>query len=164
MVLDGQSTWTFIQLHPMSNAVQPVVRFTSLHINPCPMFVAVQEPEIQLISDWSPPSPVLPTYNAWNQCCNEKFFFWFLDMLYLQALAIHWTLFCVDSLLLTEDMLCQKLPVACESQCRNESNYSNKIEWFHFWHSRNAKLINVFFPERRGVRTISGIVRKLDLQ
>ena len=101
-VLDGRSTLTFIQLHPMSNAVQPVVRFRPrffLYINPCPMFVDVQEPDIQLISDWLPPNSAPPTYNAWNQCCHEKFFFWFLDMLYLQGLAIHWTLFCVDSLL-----------------------------------------------------------------
>ena len=48
-------------------------------------------------------------------------------MLYLQALAIYWTLFRVDSLLLTEDMLCQKLPVAGKSQyLLNQQSYFRK--------------------------------------
>jgi len=32
----------------------------------------------------------------------------------LYVLAIHSTLFLVDSLLLTKDMLCRKLPIACK--------------------------------------------------
>ena len=101
-------------LHPtcMFNAVQPVIRFrprVSLYDNPCPMFVVVQEPEIQSAGDQSSPNPTLPTYSVWNQHGTEKF-------LYLQALALCSTLFNVNSLLLTKDMLCQKLPVPCGVQ------------------------------------------------
>ena len=44
-----------------------------------------------------------------------KSFSWFLDMSYLQALAIRSTLFHVDSLLLTKDMSRRKSPVPCRT-------------------------------------------------
>ena len=60
----------------MSNAVQPVICFrpiVSLYDSPCPMFVAVQEPEIQLASDRSSLNPAPPTYSAWNYQSPENF-------------------------------------------------------------------------------------------
>ena len=83
-----------------------------LYDNPCPMFVAFREPEIQSASDWLSSNPAPPTYSAWN-CHGPERFSWFLDMLYLQVLDIRSTLFHVDSLLLTEDMSRWKLPVPC---------------------------------------------------
>ena len=48
--------------------------------------------------------------------------------------------------------------------CSKSSERTNNSNKFHFWHSNSVEYINEqFFPERGGVRTISGIVRKLDL-
>ena len=113
----------------MSNAVQSMICFmprVSLYDDLCPMFVAVQEPEIQLASDCrqAPPHQL----GAWS---SEVFLI--LGYVLLQALAIHSTFFHVDSLLLTEDMSCQKLPIPCGNQ--SQQSYlggfcKNGTEWF----------------------------------
>ena len=46
----------------------------SLYHNPCLMFVAIQKPEIQLVSDRLLPNPARPTYNAWNYHGLVNFF------------------------------------------------------------------------------------------
>ena len=46
----------------------------SLYDNPCPVFVAFREPEIQSASGQSSPNPAPPTYSAWNYHGPEKFF------------------------------------------------------------------------------------------
>ena len=103
----------------MSNAVQPVLCFrprASVYDNPCPMSVAVQEPEKQPASDRLSPNPAPPTYSSWNYHDPEKFFLILGCVVSVQALAIHLTLFHVDSWLLTKDMSCRKLPIPCGSQ------------------------------------------------
>ena len=70
------------------------------------MFVAVQEPEIQLASDRLLPNPARPTYNAWNYMHHGLVNF-FLILGYVVSISLSLCVrlyFLVDSLLLTEDI------------------------------------------------------------
>ena len=82
----------------MSNTVHLVICFRPTVSLPDELF---DEPEIQLAIDQSSPSPAQQTYSNWNEKFSE-----FLDMFYLQALVIGQSLFHVDSLLASKDILC----------------------------------------------------------
>ena len=64
-------------VYRMSNTVHLVICFrptVSLADSPCPTSIASQEPEIQLATDRSSPSPTQQTYSVWNQHISERFF------------------------------------------------------------------------------------------
>ena len=82
--------------------------------SPCPMSIASREPEIPLANDRRSPSPTQQTYSACNQRISERFFL---------IIGYVLSLFCVDSLLASEDILCLKLFVAFEG---NNSWISNR--------------------------------------
>ena len=65
------------QLRPIPNTVQPVICFrprVSLYDNPCPLFVGVQEPEIQSASDRFSLNPAPPTCSVGNYHGPANFF------------------------------------------------------------------------------------------
>ena len=78
-----------------------------------PWYVLGQRYSRQAINRHQPPPNQLIALGT-NKV--QSSFSWFMDMLYLQALAIHSTSFHVNSLLLIKHMSCWKLPVPCGSQ------------------------------------------------
>ena len=102
------------QLHPVSNTVHTG---TSQ-----PPFLTIFVPHLQLFKNlrYSRQSPIITKLCPTNLQHLEATYSWsfisFLNTFYEQALALLWSLFQVNSLLVTKDMLWQKLPITFGSQ------------------------------------------------